>query len=157
MHAHALVGQRCNAHSTSLQPQACAGRVAGQRYEMHSTLSPPNTTWVWHPAPTGFAPLEADTWLEVGSWSWNWMEPPLGTISFFLLCVQFAREQRMSIGGKAMTERMQDYQAEKLTAAFPQSDETIVRQFAASIALVDSTEDVKLEHTFIEAFLKQGK
>ena len=65
MHAHALVGQRCNAHSTSLQPQACAGRVAGQRYEMHSTLSPPNTTWVWHPAPTGFAPLEADTWLEV--------------------------------------------------------------------------------------------
>ena len=100
---------------------------------------------------------EADTWLEVGSWSWNWMEPPLGTISFFLLCVQFAREQRMSIGGKAMTERMQDYQAEKLTAAFPQYDETIVRQFAASIALVDSTEDVKLEHTFIEAFLKQGK
>ena len=100
---------------------------------------------------------DADTWLEVGSWSWSWMEPPLGTISFFLLCMQFAREQRMSIGGKAMTEKMQDYQAEKLTAAFPQYDETIVRQFAASIALVDSTEDVKLEHTFIEAFLKQGK
>ena len=32
---------------------------------MHSTLSPPNTTWVWHPAPTGFAPLEADAWVEV--------------------------------------------------------------------------------------------
>ena len=26
-----------------------------------------------------------DTWLEVGSWTWSWMEPPLGTISFFLL------------------------------------------------------------------------
>tara|TARA_B100000780_G_scaffold176004_1_gene123308 strand:- start:39 stop:635 length:597 start_codon:yes stop_codon:yes gene_type:complete len=39
--------------------------VAGQRYEVHSTLSPPNTTWSWHPAPDGFAPLEADAWVEV--------------------------------------------------------------------------------------------
>jgi len=23
-----------------------------------------------------------DTWLEVGGWTWGWMEPPLGTISF---------------------------------------------------------------------------
>ena len=36
-----------------------------------------------------------ETWLEVGSWSWNWMEPPLGTISFFILCIQFAREKRL--------------------------------------------------------------
>ena len=31
---------------------------------------------------------ELDTVLEVGSWTWNWMEPPLGTISFYLLCMQ---------------------------------------------------------------------
>ena len=36
---------------------------------------------------------ELDTLLEVGSWTWNWMEPPLGTISFFLLCLQYARDQ----------------------------------------------------------------
>jgi hypothetical protein len=28
-----------------------------------------------------------------GSWTWSWMEPPLGHISFFLLCLQFARNQ----------------------------------------------------------------
>ena len=31
--------------------------------------------------------------LEVGSWSWNWMEPPLGQLSFFLLCLQYSRAQ----------------------------------------------------------------
>ena len=34
---------------------------------------------------------DLETGLEVGSWSWNWMEPPLGTISFALLCLQFSR------------------------------------------------------------------
>lgn len=36
-------------------------------------------------------PQDLETWLEVGAWSWNWMEPPLGQISFFLLCLQFSR------------------------------------------------------------------
>lgn len=36
-------------------------------------------------------PEDRETWLEIGSWAWNWMEPPLGQISFFLLCLSFAR------------------------------------------------------------------
>jgi hypothetical protein len=36
-------------------------------------------------------PKDLETMLEVGSWSWNWMEPPLGTLSFSLLCLQYAR------------------------------------------------------------------
>ncbi len=36
-------------------------------------------------------PQDLETFLEVGSWAWNWMEPPLGQISFFLLCLQFSR------------------------------------------------------------------
>lgn len=36
-------------------------------------------------------PRDLETMLEVGSWTWNWMEPPLGTFSFALLCLQFAR------------------------------------------------------------------
>lgn len=39
-------------------------------------------------------PQDLETWLEVGAWSWNWMEPPLGHISFFLLCLQFSRYVR---------------------------------------------------------------
>jgi len=38
-------------------------------------------------------PEDLQTILETGSWTWNWMEPPLGAISFFLLCLQFARTQ----------------------------------------------------------------
>ena len=34
-------------------------------------------------------PEDLETVLETGSWAWNWMEPPLGQLSFFLLCVQF--------------------------------------------------------------------
>jgi hypothetical protein len=36
-------------------------------------------------------PADLETMMEVGSWTWNWMEPPLGTFSFFLLCLQFSR------------------------------------------------------------------
>lgn len=36
-------------------------------------------------------PKDLETFLEVGSWAWNWMEPPLGQISFVLLCLQFTR------------------------------------------------------------------
>jgi len=100
---------------------------------------------------------EADTWLEVGSWSWGWMEPPLGTISFFLLCIQFAREQRFSIGGKPITERIQDQQADKMLKAFPQYDETIVRAYAASIALCDDSEHIAAEQARIEALVLAPK
>jgi hypothetical protein len=32
-------------------------------------------------------PKDLETVLEVGNWTWGWMEPPLGTISFFILCM----------------------------------------------------------------------
>jgi hypothetical protein len=34
---------------------------------------------------------ELETILEVGGWSWNWMEPILGTCTFALMCVQYMR------------------------------------------------------------------
>jgi len=43
---------------------------------------------------------DLETPLEVGSWAWNWMEPPLGQISFFLLCMQYARAQLENLGAK---------------------------------------------------------
>ena len=36
-------------------------------------------------------PRDLETPLEVSTWSWNWMEPPLGQISFMLLCLQYIR------------------------------------------------------------------
>ena len=37
---------------------------------------------------------DLETPLEVSIWSWSWMEPPLGTMSFLLLCSQYARYVR---------------------------------------------------------------
>jgi len=42
-------------------------------------------------------PEDLETWLEVGAWSWNWMEPVLGTASFTLLGFQFARAQMLNM------------------------------------------------------------
>lgn len=36
-------------------------------------------------------PEDLETPLEVGMWTWGWMEPPIGTISFLFICLQFAR------------------------------------------------------------------
>jgi hypothetical protein len=97
---------------------------------------------------------EADTFLEVGAWSWNWMEPPLGTISFFLLCMQFAREQRQVIGMKPFTERIKEHQANRLATAFPQYDDTIVRAYAESTALHCDIEEIEMDHQIIDLRLK---
>jgi len=93
---------------------------------------------------------EADTWLEVGAWSWNWMEPPLGTISFFLLCMQFAREQRERIGVKHFTQKIRERQGDALAAAYPQYNAQIVRAYAESIALQCDQEIIEHEQAYIE-------
>ena len=97
---------------------------------------------------------EADTWLEVGAWAWNWMEPPLGTISFFILCVQFAREKRLEIGIKPFTDRIKEIQGNKLVSAYPQYHPLILRGYAESIALSSDAEEIEQERLWIEARVK---
>jgi hypothetical protein len=41
--------------------------------------------------------------LEVGTWTWNWMEPPLGQLSFFLLTLQLVRAHMGNLGVKPYT------------------------------------------------------
>ena len=77
---------------------------------------------------------DADTILEVGSWSWSWMEPPLGTISFFLLCMQYSRDQRLNMGQKPYTEWYKSQRADRLAAAFPAYTTEIVRDYAKATA-----------------------
>ena len=84
---------------------------------------------------------ELDTLLEVGSWTWNWMEPPLGTISFFLLCLQYARDQRINIGQKPWTDQYRSNQADKVALAFPLYDRHIVRDYAKVTVFEDDSDD----------------
>ena len=97
---------------------------------------------------------EMDTILEIGSWTWGWMEPPLGTISFFLLCMQFAREQRIAIGMKPFTERIKEHQGNRLTAAYPMYDEALVRAYAESTALHCDIEEIERDQQIIESRLR---
>lgn len=73
-----------------------------------------------------------DTVLEVGSWSWNWMEPPLGQLSFVLLCLQFSRAQMHNIGARPFTGMVQSWKQQKLIKTFPDYEQNILAEFAVS-------------------------
>lgn len=75
---------------------------------------------------------DLETPLEVGSWSWNWMEPPLGQLSFFLLTLQYARSQMQNIGLKPYTEWLCHRRGDRLAKAFPQYNGRILHEFAHS-------------------------
>jgi len=86
---------------------------------------------------------DLDTILEVGAWTWNWMEPPLGTISFFLLCMQFAREAANNLGQMTPTERHKSSMAAKLALAFPQYGKDVVSDYACATAFDDDDNEIK--------------
>lgn len=81
---------------------------------------------------TSDVPEEKDleTPLEVGSFAWNWMEPPLGTISFFLLCMQYARAQMENLGAKPFTMWFKHRRADRLIREFPKYDPHIMESFS---------------------------
>jgi len=79
---------------------------------------------------------DLETMLEVGSWTWNWMEPPLGALSFSLLCLQYARAQLENLGLHPYTSQIINNRADKLAAAFPQYNPYLIRQFSKSSPLV---------------------
>eukprot|EP00567_Pseudictyota_dubia_P004520 CAMPEP_0197440258 /NCGR_PEP_ID=MMETSP1175-20131217/6805_1 /TAXON_ID=1003142 /ORGANISM="Triceratium dubium, Strain CCMP147" /LENGTH=234 /DNA_ID=CAMNT_0042970327 /DNA_START=337 /DNA_END=1041 /DNA_ORIENTATION=- len=76
---------------------------------------------------------DLETALEVGSWAWNWMEPPLGQISFFLLCLQYARSQIQNIGIRPYTAYIKAKRAKNLAESFPKYDEQLLSAYSKSI------------------------
>lgn len=78
---------------------------------------------------------DLETWLEVGGFAWNWMEPPLGTISFVLLCMQFARSQLQNLGAKPYTGWMLDRRSNRLCDEFPQYNPFVLRSFSEGDSL----------------------
>ena len=64
------------------------------------------------------------------------MEPPLGTISFFLLCMGFARELQIESGSHpSLSEQLKRRIADRLQAAYPKYAPDKVRDYAISTAL----------------------
>ncbi len=75
---------------------------------------------------------DLETWLEVGSWSWSWMEPPLGQLSFVLLCLAFARNQLINLGWKPYTDWLHDHRVKRLQREFPDYNPSIIKLFSVS-------------------------
>lgn len=77
-------------------------------------------------------PKDLETWLEVGSWAWNWMEPVMGQLSFVLLCLAFARSQFQTLGITPFSAKIKEERANILVKKFPLYDEKILSDFSTS-------------------------
>ena len=71
-----------------------------------------------------------DTVWKVGNWTWGWMEPYLGTASFVLLGLQFARIHMQRLHLQPYTERVLSWRARRLAKTFPQYESRIVMDFS---------------------------
>jgi len=80
-------------------------------------------------------PGDIDTIWEVGNWTWNWMEPPLGVGSFVLLSMQVIRAQMLNMDLKPYTVWVHSYRSSRLAKLYPQYNEDMVREFASSASL----------------------
>lgn len=67
---------------------------------------------------------------QVGTWTWSWMEPMIGTASFALLCCQFGRVQVAKMNMKPYGLSILQWRANRLAREFPDYDRSIVRAWA---------------------------
>lgn len=80
---------------------------------------------------------DLDTMFEVGSWTWNWMEPTMGTISFVLIAAQFMKAQMQNIGISSATDKFFNKRSEYLAKQFPQYSSKIIMQYSRSVKMLD--------------------
>ena len=73
---------------------------------------------------------DLETPLEISSWSWNWMEPSLGTASFVLLCLQYARAQLQNLSAKPYTQMMIHRRALRVCSEFPRYEPGVIEDFS---------------------------
>ena len=81
---------------------------------------------------------DLETPLEVSSWSWNWMEPSMGTASFFLLCMQYARNQLQNLDAKPYTKMMLHRRANRVSTEFSKYNAHVVKEFSIGDSLSPS-------------------
>merc|ERR1719384_147128 len=80
--------------------------------------------------PEGVKDIQELTTNQVGTWTWSWMEPMIGTASFILLCCQFGRAQAHKMNMKTYGEVVLQWRANRLANAFPEYDRSMVRAWA---------------------------
>mmetsp|Transcript_3325 Transcript_3325/g.7456 ORF Transcript_3325/g.7456 Transcript_3325/m.7456 type:complete len:259 (+) Transcript_3325:216-992(+) len=73
---------------------------------------------------------EMTSWWTVGSFSWSYMEPLLGTLSFVLLAAQFMRNNMQHLEFHPYSSKINSMRGNRLCKLYPKYDENIVREFA---------------------------
>lgn len=86
--------------------------------------------------PEGVEDISEMTYNQVGTWTWAWMEPMIGTASFLLLCMQFGRAQGVKMQMATYTEAMLGWRSNRVALKFPQYDGAIVRAWARQMPVV---------------------
>lgn len=86
--------------------------------------------------PEGIESINDMTVNQVGTWTWGWMEPMIGTASFVLLCAQFTRAQASKMHMKTYSDRILAWRAARLAGAFPQYDGSMVKAWAKHLPKV---------------------
>lgn len=89
--------------------------------------------------PDGVESIDQMTTNQVGTWTWSWMEPMIGTASFVLLCCQFTRAQVLKINMKPYGEYILQWRADRLANKFSQYDRSMVRAWAKHMPRVGVT------------------
>ena len=84
-------------------------------------------------------PDDLSNFWQVGEWTWSWMEPALGTLSFTLLGLQLSRQYMQKMEWSPYAERVNKFRADRLAKLYPQYETEIVRDFAKSDSWVDTT------------------
>lgn len=80
-------------------------------------------------------PEDLETFYEVGSWTWGWMEPVMGTLSFSLLAFQVVRAQMENMDLKLYTDMVKVRRSNRLQAAFPTYNPHFVADYARTASM----------------------
>jgi len=78
---------------------------------------------------------DLETILEVGSFSWSWMEPIIGQASFIFLVLQFMRSQAINLGLKPYGDKILGVRSQRMIKKYPQYDPIFLEWFSESDAL----------------------
>ncbi|CAD7946285.1 unnamed protein product [Amoebophrya sp. A120] len=77
---------------------------------------------------------DLETWLEVGGFAWNWMEPLIGQLSFMFLVAQYMRSQLLNLGLKPYTGMLIKYRCDRAVEHYPEFSATILTDYATTIS-----------------------
>jgi len=80
-------------------------------------------------------PEDLETIFEVGAWTWNWMEPVMGTFTFVIVCLQMAKAFMKKCGISSYSSVMLRSRIKYMQRSYPQYNPYIVGGFVRAITL----------------------